>query len=146
MGLQASLFQFDVAWHKIDLENPGDVAFVNNLTSGVLPDAGVGIYYYTNRFYLGGALSHLIENRLGLATDLRINEAHLFRHYFVTSGVVVPVSEYVHFRPSVLFKYVQGAPADLDLNASFLFYDRLWAGVALRTSKKSGFSEIDNQC
>jgi len=145
LGLQASLLQYHVDWDKVDIFVLSDGAFGANVDSRIIPDANFGAYYYSNKMYAGAAVTHLIETKIGLADYGAVDEARIFRHYFLTGGYVFALNDDIDLKPSVLFKYVSGAPMDLDLNASFLFYKRLWTGVGLRTSKKSGLGKLDNQ-
>ncbi len=145
LGIQASLAQYHVNWNEITIEDQSDAAFGGNNDSRLFPDANFGVYYYSRRFYLGAATTHLLKSKLDLSGIRRDNITHLSRHYFITSGYVMAISNKVHFKPSVLMKYVEGAPFNVDLNANWLFYSRLWAGVGLRESKVSGKNEWDHQ-
>ena len=51
---------------------------------------------------------------------------------FLTGGVMLKFTEGIKFKPSFLLKYAGGSPMSLDLNASFLFKEMLWAGVSYR--------------
>jgi type IX secretion system PorP/SprF family membrane protein len=62
----------------------------------------------------------------------------LRRHYLFTGGVVLPVSDNVKFKPSVLVKYVSGAPVEGDINFSTIFKDAFWLGVSYRTNDAVG--------
>ena len=47
-------------------------------------------------------------------------------------GLIMKINKNVQFLPNILVKYVDNAPIDLDLNASFLFKERFWAGITYR--------------
>ena len=51
----------------------------------------------------------------------------------MTAGYVFKVSRDVKFKPSILLKYTQNAPAELDLNFSAVFRDMFWVGASFRT-------------
>ena len=55
------------------------------------------------------------------------------------TGAAFPLGDKVVFRPSLLAKFVQNAPPQVDLNASFLFVNTLWLGVSYRTEKAISF-------
>jgi type IX secretion system PorP/SprF family membrane protein len=52
----------------------------------------------------------------------------------VASGMAIPVSDKVVFRPSVMGRFVPGFKPNAEVNASFLFNKVLWAGLGYRTS------------
>ena len=55
------------------------------------------------------------------------------------SGLALPISEQLVFRPSALVKYVKNSPVQMDFNASVLFNDIFWIGTSFRTSKAVTF-------
>lgn len=104
-------------------------------------NVGGGIYLWNkkDKFYVGFSVPHLINNKLYHNQDIEINSnnAQQHRHYFATAGVVVgkPESNF-KFYPSTMLKFVESSaartPVDVDLNANFLFYNRLWIGAGYR--------------
>ena len=54
------------------------------------------------------------------------------------AGGVFPLGDNVIFVPSVLGKYVQNAPFQADLTASFMIYNVLTLGVSYRTEEAVG--------
>jgi type IX secretion system PorP/SprF family membrane protein len=132
-GLQAGIKYYNINWDMVHLENP-DYNFQGDQKSKVTPDANFGIYYYSNHMYAGISSKQLLQNEYGM---VNINGeqvySKLMRHFYGMAGLAIPVSDQVIFRPSALVKYVKNAPWQLDLNASFLFYDTFWLGMTYRT-------------
>jgi type IX secretion system PorP/SprF family membrane protein len=54
------------------------------------------------------------------------------------TGYVFDINRIVKFKPSILTKYVKNAPVSVDLNTTFLFYDRLWLGAMCRLGDSFG--------
>jgi type IX secretion system PorP/SprF family membrane protein len=132
-GVQAGIKYNTIDWNMIQLEDP-DFVFQGDPKSKIIPDANVGIYYYSNRMFAGISSKQLLQNEYGMVTvDGQKTYSKLLRHFYGMAGVAVPVSDMVIFRPSVLVKYVANAPWQMDLNASFLFNDLFWIGMTYRT-------------
>ncbi|NNF21133.1 MAG: PorP/SprF family type IX secretion system membrane protein, partial [Saprospiraceae bacterium] len=55
VGLQAGVTNWSADWTKLTLVDPTDPAFAEINPSKWLPNFGVGLYYYTNRFYVGAS-------------------------------------------------------------------------------------------
>jgi type IX secretion system PorP/SprF family membrane protein len=133
-GIQGGIKYYNIDWSMIYVEDP-DFTFQGDLENKVTPDANVGIYYYSNRAYLGISSKQLLQNESGLVTvNGKKTYTKLLRHFYGMAGLAIPVSDNVIFRPSALVKYVKNAPWQLDLNASFLIYDLLWIGTTYRTN------------
>lgn len=134
LGLRGGITQFtnrysDIVTIDPDQVNPG----VN--VSALLPRVGTGFYYNTQRFYLGVSAPNILAGRYyrfnnQFASDLASSQQV---HYFGTAGVVIPLSESVDFKPSVVGKFVRNAPWEFDLNASLLFRKVFWVGAGYRT-------------
>lgn len=124
--------------NDIDFINPDQVGaqLLANPNVHTL-NAGAGVYFWNtnDRFYLGFSVPHLLNNRLykDQAFNVNNNQAQEYMHYFATAGLVLgKLDGKVKFYPSTLFKFVQDAPMDFDLNANFLLVDRLWIGAGYR--------------
>lgn len=145
-GIQAGVKSNGIVWNEINAQNSDDPFLLNRAENKVVPDANFGIYYYSKNFFAGLSSHQLLQNQTLSVTDSEGNTqvSKLLTHFYGMTGVIVPISDNVIFRPSLLVKYVKNSPPQLDLNASFLFADKLWLGVSYRTEKAiSIISEIN---
>ncbi len=132
-GVQAGVKYFNIDMNMIQVEDP-DYVFSGEQKSRFTPDANFGIYYYSNHAYAGISSKQLLENEYGMVTvDGKKTYSKLLRHFYGIAGLALPISDRIIFRPSTLVKYVNNAPWQLDLNASFLFNDLFWLGMTYRT-------------
>ncbi len=131
MGLQIGFTSYKANLKELDVQ--GTQQYAENF-SKFLPNFGAGIYYYTDKYYMGFSAPQLITNDLtnDVGTDPSA-EAKQSRHYFLTTGYVFNLSNSVKFKPNALVKMVGGAPIQLDLNANLLFHNALWVGVSWRS-------------
>lgn len=112
-----------------------DPAFISDYHK-ILPNFSVGAYYHSDRFFTGVAvmdiLGKTIQNQIypNVANDLTIN---VVTHYFINSGYLIDLSPTVKFQPSVLVKFVKGAPVEGDINGVLSFYDLLFFGLSYRS-------------
>ena len=135
LGLQVGGSQFVADFASVNTNNP-DPAFLNaGRFAKFLPNVGTGIWYNTDKFFAGVSVPHIINNaQTGDAAFLNDTDgARQYRHYFVTAGYVFDLHEDWQLKPSFLFKGVQGAPLQLDINATLWFMDRFGAGLSWRS-------------
>jgi type IX secretion system PorP/SprF family membrane protein len=165
IGLQGGVTNWRADFSKITLANQTlavDEAFMEQQPNYWLPNFGAGIYYYTQHFYVGFSSPRLIEYDLrgGATTDVW---ARQHRHYFGSIGAAIPIKgDLIIFKPSMLIKNVGmfskfskdeafqeiGAPTEIDIDLSFLFYEALWIGASFRTAIEafndtSSFDSVD---
>jgi len=140
-GIQAGVKSNGILWNEIKAHNENDPFLQNRVENKVVPDANFGIYYYSKMFYAGLSSHQLLQNSTLVVNDEEGNTqvTKLLTHFYGMAGVAIPLGDNVIFRPSMLAKYVKNAPPQLDLNASFLFSNKLWAGVSYRTEKAISF-------
>ncbi|MCB9232853.1 MAG: type IX secretion system membrane protein PorP/SprF [Bacteroidia bacterium] len=133
LGLQAGMLNYQNKWSKVTTGDPDNVLPKTD-QSLVLPEVGTGIYYNTQRFFAGVSMPNILKNVYKDKSNPAFQiQAQQVRHIFATTGVVIPLTEDVDFRPSVLFKYAEGAPMQFDLNASVMFKKAFWLGASFRT-------------
>lgn len=126
-----------VTLQRIDLlsiilpQDPNDPLFQDNVNN-TYPNFGAGIFYYTDKFYVSFSIPNILKSTHFEKSNGIISEASEEMHYFLTSGYVFNLSENTKFKPSFMAKGVTGAPVSIDLNANFLFYERLELGASYR--------------
>ena len=126
MGLQGGLVNYNSSFSKLylgpDVQDPTFEQDVNK----TLFDFGSGLYYYTSKFYLGLSVPQMLS--LQSEENLRLS-----KHYFLNSGYVFDLNRSLKLKPNVLFKAVQGAPLEVDLNTNLLIKDVIWVGASYRS-------------
>lgn len=130
----ANLYQADLA--SLSSVDP-DQANVS-IMGKALPNFGFGLYWHGPRFYAGLSAPKLLENDIDAVQAAGIVTAAERRHYFLIGGYVVDIDRSTRFRPSVMVRMVEGAPLSIDLNANFLFRDRIWLGGMYRVGNSFG--------
>jgi type IX secretion system PorP/SprF family membrane protein len=138
----ANLFNLDPS--KLNPEMPLDpslVAFENEFS----PNIGAGIYWHSDRTYLGLSVPNFIETKQYDDNEVAINQERL--NFYFIAGHVFDLSPSVKLKPALLTKAVAGAPLQMDLSANFLFNERFTIGGAYRwdaaASAMAGFQITD---
>jgi type IX secretion system PorP/SprF family membrane protein len=131
-GLKGGVTLQDIDLLSITLpQDPNDPLFEDNVNE-VYPNFGAGIYYYTDKFYVGLSVPNILKSTHFERSGGIITEASEEMHAFLTAGYVFGLSPTLKFKPSLMFKGVLGAPVSIDINANFLLYNRLELGVSYR--------------
>jgi len=109
--------------------NLPDPAFAGS-TSRVLPNLGIGAYYYTQKMYVGISIPTIIDNRWNVENSLEKSKQQ--RHYLMTAGYVFTLNSALNLKPNVLIKWAEGGPFQYDLNANLLIKETVWVGFSYR--------------
>jgi type IX secretion system PorP/SprF family membrane protein len=132
MGLKLGIVQYRANLNQAILSagnTTDDKGFQNNVST-LIPSAGAGIYINSDKYYIGISAPNLYTKQIVTDQNIKINKAN---HLFVMGGYVFKLNEDFKLKPSALFKYVHGAPMELDLNANLWIYDLVGLGMSYRT-------------
>jgi type IX secretion system PorP/SprF family membrane protein len=129
-GLQIGAANSVRDYSNLDILNSGDPNLVPG-GSGILPNFGVGVYYFAKQFYIGASAPQLKNNQLKV--DGKPIDVVQKRHYFFNTGYVFEVSPVLKLKPTFFFKYVEAADPEFDFTGSAIIRDMFWIGAAYRT-------------
>ena len=123
----ANLFNLDVS--KLNPEVQGDPKF-QNLNNQFSPNIGAGVYFHSNKSYIGLSVPNFIESTHYSNNDLSIFKERI--NYYLIAGHVFDLNESIKFKPSLFSKLTQGAPLQLDISGNFLISKKFVIGAAYR--------------
>ena len=131
-GLKITANLLSVDFSRLTLRKPSDYAAVQqyNINSKFSPNIGAGVYYHSDKTYVGLSVPQFFETRH--YNDNSIAVATEKMHFYLIAGRVFDINKEVKFKPAALTKLVAGAPIQVDLSANFLFNEKLTLGVAYR--------------
>ncbi|OXA74926.1 PorP/SprF family type IX secretion system membrane protein, partial [Flavobacterium frigidimaris] len=118
---------------KLNPEIAGDPQF-QDLDNKFSPNVGAGVYWHSDKAYIGLSVPNFIETNRYDDNDVAIFKDKI--NYYLMAGYVFDLDkyQYIKFKPAVLTKMVEGAPLQVDVSANFMFYDKFVIGVAYRWS------------
>lgn len=147
IGLQGVVryFTVDFSDPTVVIRHQNDGSIVENTEANQTKgDVGVGVYLDVKDFYIGVSVPHLLQNEITFNEDTQITEiAKELPHIYGMAGALIPVQDNFAIRPSVLLKYVNNAPLDLDFNLSGVFNYKFIVGVAYRLGGSGSGESID---
>lgn len=130
LGVSLGLQNYRFDGSEVSLQDNGDALF-DNAQNQISPDGQIGLWLYSDNMYFGLSSQQLFNNQLDL-TDQDPMDSKLNRHYFVSTGFNIPVSENVEIYPSALLKLIEPAPASLELGIRATYQRKYWLGMFAR--------------
>ncbi|QCE41031.1 type IX secretion system membrane protein PorP/SprF [Psychroserpens sp. NJDZ02] len=152
LGLKAGGHFLNIDTNKLNTGafNQGDSDTEINVDNKFSPQFGLGLYYYTDTFYLGLSAPNILETEHfdeNAANNNSFATAKEKVNFYVMAGKIFDLTPDIKFKPSTLFKVVDGAPLQVDLSASVLLKEKLTLGLAYRwdaaMSAMAGFQVSD---
>ncbi|PKH67545.1 hypothetical protein CXF59_06400 [Flavobacterium sp. ALD4] len=137
LGLKAG-----VSFHKVGLReiqsslpDPSEGVFGEDINDTSL-NFGAGAFYYTDNYYVAFSIpnmmnaAHLDYNGREYGSDVS--------HYFLTAGYVFDVNYDLKFKPSLMLKSAFNVSPSLDVNANFLYMEKIEVGASYRLEDSFG--------
>src|SRR5690606_5206295 len=136
-GVGVGVTQYTLNGAKLQPIDGSDQVVPQHQIHNFVPDVRFGIYYYNPHWYFGASVVDLLS---GDQTDnifrwdkTTTDNIRRRRHIYVIAGALFDLNEGTMLRPSLLLKEDFRGPTSLDVNAMFIFAERLWLGVGWRT-------------
>ena len=130
-GMKATANLFNLNVDKLNPADQGDPQF-QNLRNVFTPNVGAGIYYHSDKAYLGLSVPNFIQTN-----RYNDNQVAIFKekiNYYLIGGYVFDLSYDIKFKPAFFTKLVEGSPLQVDISANFMFIEKVVVGVAYRWS------------
>ncbi len=129
-GLKAGATFHDIGLQNLDLIDPGDLFFSQDVNR-TTPNIGAGVYLYKpNTYYVSLSVPNILES-VHLDED-GLEYGSEVQHIFGAAGVVFDLSKNFKLKPSVLFKTAIESSSSLDINLNLFMYDTVEVGVGYR--------------
>jgi len=123
-GIKGSGSLFQINYDELRKQDNTDVTLAGT-ESVFSPNIGAGVYWYTNKFYLGFSVPNMLETTH--YKDQSVSVLKNAQHFYFIGGYVFNLSDNVKFKPAVLTKASFGAPA-VSIMAGFQANDRWFIG------------------
>jgi type IX secretion system PorP/SprF family membrane protein len=132
LGIRAGGTFYQHQASAAELTHPGDALYQQN-QSFFMPKMGVGAYYQDDRFFMGFSVPNLATYRPGQPFTFNDDRSFVRRHYFAHTGFITEMDRGIMLKPSILVKYVKGAPVQADINAQLYINNKIGFGAGYRT-------------
>lgn len=133
-GLKGGISSYSADLSSVEIWDVQDQVYnQNNIQGELVTKFGFGAYYYMDKFFAGVSIPVIYSLDDAILPEISSENNYFTQHYYANVGGVIEAGPSLAFKPSVLVKYLPGAPVEVDLNCNALFYNRLWLGLGYRT-------------
>ncbi len=140
-GFGAGINRMSIDGSKLDY---GDVTVDPAVySSGVLNqtrlDMTAGLYLYSADYFIGLSAQQVVPQKIDFSNKyIRVKEGRSVPHLFATAGYRFLVGADFNLIPSLMVKYVNPLPTQIEANLKLQYRDMLWVGGSYR--HKDGFA------
>ena len=106
----------------------GDPLIPESKESSVAFDAGLGVYYRTDKYYAGLSVTHINQPKVKWTKG----ESYISRHYYITTGYILQLpNPSLELLPS-LFALSDGKVIQFSATSLIRYNKKAWGGVSYR--------------
>lgn len=134
LGLRAGATFFQGNYADIEANAEGletDPLLENE--SNIFPNFGVGIYYYSDKFFVGLSVPKLLSYEVK-SSQKKMSIGPDNYDFLLTGGYLFSMNKKVKLKPSFLFRYTLENVYQVELGANLILYDAIWLGGSYRVS------------
>jgi type IX secretion system PorP/SprF family membrane protein len=141
-GFGAGIKELSLHADMLQFYSPVDPAVYNTgVLNTIRPDFTAGLYLYSADYFAGLSVQQIIPQRISYSKNtVSADQGKLLPHVFASAGYRFMAGEDFNVIPSVMVKYIQPLPAQVDLNIKLQYLDFAWAGLSYRTG--DGFAAM----
>lgn len=132
-GLSLGVLQYKIDGSKIILHDAGDQTLSNGMYVDYLPDANLGIYLYSKKYFVGIAANQLFNNNIKFKEVDQLGINKIKSHLMFNGSYIIDINDDFEAEPSLMLKFVSPAPVQFDLNARVIYKKMVWLGFSWRT-------------
>lgn len=129
-GVKGTANLFNLDREKLNPQDQNDPLLASYSTFS--PNVGAGVYFHSNKFYLGLSVPNILQTKRFSKADKDIAVFVERMNAYLIGGYVFDIGSNLKFKPAFLAKGVQGAPLQVDVTGNFLIYEKLILGAAWR--------------
>lgn len=108
----------------------------NRNINATIPTVGLGFLWNDKHFYFGASTPNILGDKF--ASDEQINIENTYYSYF-GSRIFTNIFQEIMIKPSVLVKYQNGVPLQIDMNTAISYKQKFELGVGYRTTSSINF-------
>jgi type IX secretion system PorP/SprF family membrane protein len=133
LGIRLGATFYSTDFSSINAIDPSDPLYVNDVR-GIVPRAGLGLYYHTEKWFVGLSVPTLVALDKRTTFNINLDKTGIYkRHYYSYLGYVFALKNEITLRPTVFLKYEPEAPLQADFGLMVWARDLIGFGVSYRT-------------
>ncbi|MDG2396270.1 MAG: type IX secretion system membrane protein PorP/SprF [Flavobacteriaceae bacterium] len=141
-GLKAGINQLNIDFSNLNIYDLSDPVSQNDIDDKIKPNFGLGLYFNTEKYYLGISVPNLLETNYFDEINFQNGFSSKISdkiHYYLIGGYVFELGSNLKIKPSTMFKIVDGSPLQWDASLNMLINNYVTLGVSYRLDSALSF-------
>jgi len=133
-GVNAGIDIVNTKFDKLIYWDENDNVFAHDYVNVLVPHIGFGVYYYTDKLYVGLSVPRIISMNSNQFNSISYaNAPSLVSHYYLSAGYKVKLNKDFNLKPSLLVKYTSVVLPQVDISVATFYKDIVGLGVSYKS-------------
>lgn len=137
IGLSLAGTMYRLRGNDFRYNDADDELIVNANQSQFLPDAGIGLTYYNDLYYIGVSAPQIISMRVQYHDNTAISNLRRVAHFYLNAGAKIPLqnsrTNKHYIIPTFWLRYAPTSPLNITTNVRYMWNYVFSAGVGAST-------------
>ena len=134
-GFGAGISRFSLNSSALDFQNTtiDPVVYSSGIINTTKFDMMAGLYLYSADYFVGLSAQQIIPSRLNFSNHaVTAQTGTTVPHIFFTTGYRFLLTDDLNLLPSVMIKYINPLPLQVEVNTKLQYRDLIWVGASYR--------------
>ncbi len=142
LGLSLSANQYRLEGSKLKYNDANDALIINSNGTQILPDAGLGFFYYNDQYFVGFSVPQMISLKVKFESDNALSSIQRIAHFYINAGAKINLRTAAEGRsrrsirekikhvliPSFWLKYAPTSPLNFHVSMRYMWQQVLGFG------------------
>lgn len=133
-GLGLGINNMSLNTEKLQFNTAVDPAvYGSGVLNSINFDMNVGLYLYSGDYFVGLSAQQVMPSKIDFSNNaIKKTEGKRIPHLFATAGYRFLIGDNFNFIPSLMVKYIQPTPVQVEVNGKLQYQDLMWVGASYR--------------
>ena len=134
-GFGAGISRFSLNNSSLDFQNTtvDPVVYSSSVINTTKFDMSAGLYIYSADYFIGLSAQQIVPSHLNFSNHtVTTATGKTVPHIFATTGYRFLLTEDLNLTPSVMVKYIDPLPMQVEINTKLQYRDIMWIGATYR--------------
>lgn len=134
-GFGAGFSRFSLNSSSLNFNNTtvDPVVYSSGILNKTKFDMTAGVYLYSADYFIGVSAQQIVPNTLSYSDHtITTTSGKTVPHIFITGGYRFLITEDLNLTPSLMVKYVNPLPLQVEVNTKLQYRDMIWIGASYR--------------
>ena len=133
-GLSFGFINSSADWSKLSFGDANETLITaRTKESKIAFDMGAGVYYKTDKVYLGVSTTHPITTDYGF-TGIPSGAYSITPNFYITAGYYYQLDDPMYQLAPSVFLQTNAGYTTLNVNTNLIYNNRIWGGMSLRSN------------